>query len=120
MALALYKQGDYRQAIQACDCAIDAFSEGVKQFDGIGSGSANNDNIGGNIGGGSSRSKAYVIRADARLAPKSCGALEEEMALSDLEMAWKMNPRSKEIRWVSSQFACVRIMMMTMFFVRVD
>mmetsp|Transcript_27470 Transcript_27470/g.56830 ORF Transcript_27470/g.56830 Transcript_27470/m.56830 type:complete len:107 (-) Transcript_27470:933-1253(-) len=106
MALALYKLGDYRQAIRACDCAIELFSNGEEEDDGRNSGGENDNDSGGkdSESGGDGRSKAYWIRAEARLAPKSCGAVEEEMALSDLEVARRMNPRSKAIRWVFLQF----------------
>ena len=71
IALVLYKTNDYHQAIQACDCAI--------AIDGT------ND-------------KSYLLRSQARLAPKSAGAFEQELAMSDLETAFRNNPESKEIR----------------------
>lgn len=109
MALALCQLGDYRQAIRACDCAIDLFSDGEEEEeDGRNGGGAidNHDDGNGSGIGSDGRSKAYLIRAQARLAPKSCGVAEEEMALSDLEMARRLNPRSTAIRWVVIQF-CV-------------
>ncbi|KAL7483387.1 hypothetical protein ACHAW6_009038 [Cyclotella cf. meneghiniana] len=42
--------------------------------------------------------KSFFLRARSRLAPLSSGAVEQEAALRDLEMALRFNPRNNEAR----------------------
>lgn len=69
LALASMKRNDHRIAVQACDCAIEV--------------DRNND-------------KSYFLRAQARLAPKSASAVDEELAMVDLKTAVTINPNNKQ------------------------
>lgn len=45
--------------------------------------------------------KSYFLRAQSRLTPLNCGALEQEAALIDLRKAIEINPMNNEARCVS-------------------
>eukprot|EP00581_Thalassiosira_minuscula_P006810 CAMPEP_0183707542 /NCGR_PEP_ID=MMETSP0737-20130205/4090_1 /TAXON_ID=385413 /ORGANISM="Thalassiosira miniscula, Strain CCMP1093" /LENGTH=391 /DNA_ID=CAMNT_0025935239 /DNA_START=1004 /DNA_END=2176 /DNA_ORIENTATION=+ len=69
VALASYKMKDYSLAVKACDYAISVDRR---------------------------NHKALFIRAKARLAPKSSGVVEQELARSDLRVALRNNPDNKD------------------------
>lgn len=71
IALTSLKRNDHRTAVQACDCAIEVNRE--------------ND-------------KSFYLRAQARLAPKSASAIDEELAMMDLRAAITLNPNNKQAR----------------------
>lgn len=71
LALTSMKRKDHRAAVKACDCAI-----GVDR---------NND-------------KSFFLRAQARLAPKSASAVDEELAMLDLKAAVTINPNNMQAR----------------------
>jgi len=71
LALTSLKRNDHRTAIQACDCAIEV--------------DRNND-------------KSFYLRAQARIAPKSASAIDEELAMMDLRAAVTINPNNKQAR----------------------
>jgi len=71
LALTSLKRNDHRTAIQACDCAIEVDRK--------------ND-------------KSFYLRAQARIAPKSASAIDEELAMMDLRAAVTINPHNKQAR----------------------
>eukprot|EP00985_Skeletonema_marinoi_P009700 scaffold4522_cov145-Skeletonema_marinoi.AAC.6 len=71
LALTSLKRNDHRTAIQACDCAIKVDRQ--------------ND-------------KSFYLRAQARIAPKSASAIDEELAMMDLRAAVTINPHNKQAR----------------------
>jgi len=71
LALTSLKRNDNSTAIQACDCAIEIDRA--------------ND-------------KSFYLRAQARLAPKSASATDEELARMDLKTAIANNPNNKQSR----------------------
>ena len=70
IALVSIKMQDYSLAVKACDFAIAVSVDTQKD-------------------------KSFYLRARARLAPKSSGAVDQELAKLDLQMALKHNPGNK-------------------------
>jgi len=70
IAVVSLKTGQLRQAIEACNEAIEIDSSNVK---------------------------ALYLRSKARLTPKSAGMVEEDMAVRDLQTAKKLDPKNQVV-----------------------